>query len=397
LKTEALNNSHLVKSSALFISSYFVVPERIGGGIGEHYAGLYGNFLRKYSSTYKIFWYSIRDRTLRTFDSHGKVVDSTTKSLPTAIFKAMNEARKESESRPLLTVIIAYHYVATLRPIGFLASLFLLQLLKLAELANTIIDVIDPPVEVHLTYSDSPSWRRTLFGLILDILTFKVGTALWFCSDAYQKYLTRKYKIPMHKTWVIYDGSFPNLIKPRPPRKEGPLTLFYSGSLVKVKGIAELIKASEELRKNGIEVNLLLTGGNLTTDKQWVKSGKEKNWFIWKDMLSEQADICVVPYPRKIHWDLAQHIKIVDYMAAGKPIVSMYYYETASFLRKCKCGLSANGWEEFKDHITRLYYDREFARTLGENGRKAVERIFNMENASQKLHLMIQEMLRATT
>lgn len=387
---------NVLKSSALFISSYFVVPKRIGGGIGEHYAGLYGSFVRKYSQTYNIFWYSIRDKTLRSFDSDGKIARSARKSLPTAVFKAINDTRKNRKSRPLLTVVIAYHYVATQTPMGFLFSLLLLKLLKLSGLANTIIDVIDPPVEVHLTYSDLPSWKKTIFGLILDIITFKSGTAIWFCSNAYQKYLTKKYKIPIHKTWVIYDGSFPDLITPRPPRKEGPLTLFYSGSLLKVKGIPELIKATDELRKNGIEVNLLLTGGYLTTDKQWIKSGKAKNWFEWKNMLSEEADICVVPYPRKIHWDLTQHIKMGDYMAAGKPIVSTYHYESASFLRKYKCGLSAHSWEQFKDQITQLYHDRELARTLGENGRKAVERILNMENASRELHFNIQKMLKDT-
>ncbi len=395
IRVPTLKDESSMKSALLILTNYFLIdPQRIGGGIGEHYAGFYGTFIKKYSRNYKIYWYSTDTRTLRAFGSSGTVMNSTMTLAPLAIFKAVNAAKKNNENKPLLTVTIAYHYVATRNIISFLALLLLLQFLRIAGLANTIIDIIDPPVEVHLTYSESPSRWNILFGTVLDILTLKSGAAMWFCSNSYQKYLTRKYRIPLRRTRVIYDGSLHNLVKPKPPRKEGPLTLFYSGSLLNVKGISELIEAVGNLRNKDLEVNLLLTGGHLETDKPWLKSLRTRNWFEWKDLLSKEADICVVPYPRKIHWDLAQHIKLVDYMAAGKPIVSMYYHDTASILKKYKCGLSAHDWKEFEDHIARLYYDRGLAEILGENGRKAAEQFFNFDNASEKLHTMIQDMLQ---
>jgi len=386
--------SSVAKSSLLFITDYFILqPQQIGGGIGEHYAGFYGTFIRRYSKNYKIHWYLTDTLILRSFSSTGALNNSTRTLAPLAILKAVNEAKKTSENKPLLTVTIAYHYVATQNAISFLFLLLLLQVLRITGLVNMIIDIIDPPVEVHLTYSESPSRWNILFGTVLDIITLRSGAAMWFCSNSYQKYLTRKYRIPLYRTRAIYDGSLHNLIKPKPPRKEGPLTLFYSGSLLNVKGIPELIETVSNLRNSGLEVKLLLTGGHIETNKPWLKSLRTQNWLEWKDILSEEADVCVVPYPRKIHWDLSQHIKLVDYMAAGKPIVSMYYHDTASILEKYKCGLSAHDWKEFKDHITRLYYDRELAKTLGENGRRATEQFFNFDNASEKLHTMIQEML----
>jgi len=81
-------------------------------------------------------------------------------------------------------------------------------------------------------------------------------------------------------------------------------------------------------------------------------------------------------------------------MAAGKPIVSMYGKETASILEKYKCGLTATSWDEFQEHIIRLYKDRKLAKTLGENGRKAVEEFFNYKNLSEMLNKVIQGRLK---
>lgn len=303
----------------------------------------------------------------------------------------LTEARKNSKSIPSLTAIIAYYYAAKDRPLSFLISLFLLRLLGVLRRANVIVDVVDPPVEVHVTYSESPSLRKTILGTILDILTLKKGTLVLLCSNSYQEYLTKKYGIPYHRADVIYHGSFPDLISAKPPRAKGPFTVFYSGSMLKVKGVLELIESIGKLRKRGLDVTLMLTGGKLEMEfRPWIKSIWLNDWFEWVRIIREEADICVIPYPRRIHWDLVHHCKLSDYMAAGKPIVAMYGKETASILKRYNCGLVANDWDEFQKHVIRLYQDREFARSLGNNGRKAVEQFFNCKNTAEMLNKLIQ-------
>jgi len=397
-----LERTRYVRSVVLILASEFLLdPKRIAGGINEHYVGLYGTFIERHSKIYKILWYSTKEGTLRTFDTNGKVTNSARMPMPLAILKVLGDARKSSETTPLFTAIIAYYYAAKDRPLSFLVSLSLLRILRITGLANVIADVIDPPVEVQDIF-ESPPLKKVLFGTILDILTLKKGIRMWFCSNSYQKYLTKKYRIPPQRTHVIYDGSVPKLITPKPPKERGPLTVFYSGALLSIKGVPQLVESIEELREKGIDVTLLLTGGvkrpsrpHVEVEKPWGKSIFVNDWSEWIKILSEQADICVIPYPRKLHWDLTFHMKLPDYMAAAKPIVSMYGKETAYILERYRCGLVAHDWEEFKEHIEGLYKDRILARALGENGRKAVEEFFNYANLSDMLHGIIQEHLKS--
>lgn len=382
----------------LIITHYFLIDRRgIGGGLGEHYVGLYGTFVQNFSKIYKIFWYSVRDNALRAFDANGSLSLVGSMPMPLAILRVLFNARKRAEHLPLFSAILAYYYTTKNKPMNFILSLPVFHFLRVARLANVIIDIIDPPVEVHVTYSESPSTWKVFWGTMLDILTLKKGTLMWFCSNSYKRYLTRKYGIRNERTYVIYDGSIPELIEPKPPKKEGPLTLFYSGSLMNVKGIPELIESVNELRERNVEVNLVLTGENIDVEmeeKPWIKSMKVNDWLEWVRFLSNEADVCVIPYPRKVHWDLTFHMKLPDYMAAGKPVVSIYGAETAYILEKYKCGLISNNWREFQEHVITLYNDRELARTLGYNGRKAVEEYFNYTNLAETLHRIIQKNLR---
>jgi glycosyltransferase involved in cell wall biosynthesis len=382
----------------LFITNYFILnPRAIGGGISEHYVELYRTFIEKYCRIYDIFWYSADDSILRMFDANGNIVNSSKTTMPMTILKVLTRARRIAERRPSLIAIIAYYYAAKRKPMSFLFSICILHLLRIMGFATVIADIVDPPVEVHITYTDFPSLRKIIYGTMMDIMTLKKGTHVLFCSNSYKGYLTKKYGIPSRRTHVIYHGSFPDLIHSKPPRAKGPLTMFYSGSLLKVKGIPQLIESVSKLREKGIKVSLLLTGGKLEMKTEpWVNSIRLNDWFEWVKILSEEADICVIPYPKRIHWDLVHHCKLSDYMAAGKPVVSMYGKETASILKQYNCGLIANNWNEFQDHIIRLYKDRELAKFLGENGRKAVEQFFNRKYTAGMLNKLIQRHLNCT-
>jgi len=403
LNVTTLRHSQFTRSAVLFIAHHFLLdPKGIAGGISEHTVGLYGTLIRKYSKIYKIFCYSAEDGTLYTFDNNGGVANSVKVPMPLALVKVLAEARKSSGSIPLFTTIISYYYAAKDKPVSFLVSFFILHILRIMGFANVMIDIIDPPVEVQDIF-ESPPLKKALFGTLLDIVTLKKGTLIWFCSNSYQEYLTRKYRIPYERTHVIYDGSFPDLITPKPPRREGPLTIFYSGALLHIKGVARLVESVSKLREKGIDVNLLLTGGlrrplrpHVEVDTPWAKTLFVNDWFEWIKILSERADVCVIPYPRKLHWNLTFHMKLPDYMAAAKPIVAMYGRETAYILERYKCGLIANDWKEFEEHITRLFNDRRLARTLGESGRKAVEEFFNYANLANTLHEVIQKHLKVS-
>lgn len=182
----------IVEKVLLFITSYFLIDHKgIAGGISERYVGLHGTFVKRYSKTYKTFWYSLKDTALRSFDRNGNVVSLVKVSMPMAIVKLLAEAKKSSKKRPLMTIIITYYYGLGNQVEGLL-SLLLLCVLKIAGVIDIIIDIIDPPVETHVAYNRSPSIRKIFLGTLLDILTLRIGTYIVTVSNSYKKYLTKK-------------------------------------------------------------------------------------------------------------------------------------------------------------------------------------------------------------
>jgi len=69
--------------------------------------------------------------------------------------------------------------------------------------------------------------------------------------------------------------------------------------------------------------------------------------------------------------------------------------ETGNIIRTFNCGLVARDWNEFELHLKRLYRDREFAKKLGENGRRAAEKYFNYELLAEALFEKLVKMLRS--
>jgi len=159
------------------------------------------------------------------------------------------------------------------------------------------------------------------------------------------------------------------------------MTILYSGSLTKVKDIDKLISAIEDLRREGLQISLVLTGSVVdVSPPKWVTHRYIKDYLTYVKDVLETADICVIPYPNTKHfWNYTLLTKFVEYMAAGKPIVSTDLKETGKLIKIYNCGLIANNWEEFKEYIRRLYYDRGLAIELGRNGRRAAEQVFNYE------------------
>ncbi len=74
-----------------------------------------------------------------------------------------------------------------------------------------------------------------------------------------------------------------------------------------------------------------------------------------------------------MYLDFVLPIKLFDYMAAGRPIVSTDNPETATILRECGSGLiSTEEPKAFAEAIRSLLEDQKEAERLGNAGRKAV-------------------------
>lgn len=376
----------------LIVTSYFAIdPSEIGGGIGERYVGLYGSFIKKFSKKYAIYWHSRDDGMLREFDDKSNVSRRMQWSLPFVILSLTAKSLRSTRFKRPLVVLMAYPY-AMHRPLESLISLVLLSLLSFFRVAVIIVDNLDPPIEAYVTWNDHVPLKLLLGLKTLESAIIKLANLMIFLSESYKNYFSKKYRRSACKFYVIPCGSLVDVIVARPP-KTGSLTLLYSGSLYPVKDIPRLIKCVENLRKRRLKVRLVLTGGlgMKLENKPWIDyRGIEKNWLSWVKNVLEQADICVLPYPHRVHWNLTHLAKISDYMAAGKPVISTNLAETSRIFKKYGCGLIARDWRHFEELIIKLYEDRELAVNIGEAARRTVEEHFNYGKLADELDDMVK-------
>lgn len=370
----------------LILTSYFAIdPRTIRGGIGYRYAGLYGSLaktLLRRSSDSKIFWYSHNDRSLRIISRNG--VRRNNSTMLKALLSVVSLTFK---NRSHLAVVVAYPHAVpgVKRVLEYLLCLAILKIFGVGPV-RVIVDDFDLPVEVAYTFStQSPSFIWTAYNRLLEMLTLKLASYVIALSEFWKQYLARIYHLNETKILVVPCGSLTKRVKYNPPRSEGPIMVLYAGSAMKVKDVDRLAQVIARLNEKGLEISLSVAGAELLNLPPWVHIAQ----YCWPDFVDNvlvKSDICAIPYPpnRFVFFNVVP-AKLFDYMAAGKPVVSTNLREVGTIIKTFECGLIAKDWAEFEVCLEKLYYDRAFAKKLGENGRKAAEKHFNYELLAEAL------------
>lgn len=118
----------------------------------------------------------------------------------------------------------------------------------------------------------------------------------------------------------------------------------------------------------------------------WVDSGLVPN-------IVRSADVGIVPHRQCSHWNNTIPNKLFDYMAAGVPVIVTDVKPAARIVDECDCGLiyASDSAEELASRIEALR-DLGLRRTLGVNGRQAVEQRYNWEVDEQTLLASAQQL-----
>lgn len=386
----------------LIISKDITINSKnIREGIGHRYAGLYGSFVNHWRNDVeesKVYWYSCREYCLYEIKKKGAECVRKT-FMPFAVFKSFKEASKSSS--PRLIVIIGYPhglYKGFSKSV-YVFTLMVLRVLNLLKFTLLLVDDFDPPLETAVAFEYTPSFLTRVLYYTLDVFTLKKNFIIT-TTRSYKIHLSRKYKLQQRNVFVIPNGSLlANFVSAVPPKSTGPLTVLYAGSLLPAKDIHRLINCIRNLRMKNCDLKLVLTGRKLMNIDgfSWLEYANPDNWLFWVKKYLKTADICVVPYPRRFHWNYTSLAKLFDYMAGGKPVVAMNLTETTKVIQGHNCGLIANDWAEFESQVQRLYENRQLAKALGMNGRKAAENEYNYGQLSRKLEKIVFSCLRLYT
>jgi glycosyltransferase involved in cell wall biosynthesis len=227
------------------------------------------------------------------------------------------------------------------------------------------------------------------------MFTLKLASFIIVVNEFYRQYVAKLYGLDRREIFVVSNGSLVRFVSYVPPKIEGPLTVLYAGAALKTKDIARLCQAITSLRNAGLDLELNIAGSKLMELPDYVRISSQ-SWPNFVEDVLLNSDVGVIPYPAdKLYFSYTTPAKTFDYMAAGKPVISTNLFEVGKIIKTFECGLIAKGWDEFEVCLEKLYYDRAFAKKLGENGRQAAEKHFNYELLAKALLTNIIKMFES--
>jgi glycosyltransferase involved in cell wall biosynthesis len=196
---------------------------------------------------------------------------------------------------------------------------------------------------------------------------------------------------------VASNGSDTTTVKPG-PWSDVPAVAFVSGAAPR-RGIEELIGAvriaRERVRDTRLHLWLAATGeesrvyleslaASVASDP-WVEIGQTPYGELGAQL--GRATVLAIPTPAHAYWDSVAPVKLFDYLAAGRPVVSTPRTETAAILRRHDAGLVSDGDSAaaLAAPIVELLEDERRAKAMGAKARSAAEADYDWRVIGERL------------
>lgn len=212
--------------------------------------------------------------------------------------------------------------------INLLAFPFLMAKRIINRKTRVVLDVRTIPVNIK-TFR----WSKKVFFCSLSLakfscdgITFITPYMLEYCSNQVN---LKKIKI---STWTSgFSESIFNPAKYQKTKSTSAFEVFYHGGISLSRGVGSLIKAIRLLQDRAFPVSLTLIGN--------IVDGKEIRELIRVNKLQDicriflpvpyekipqwikNCDLPTLPFPNFIGWRVSSPIKLMEYLAMGKPIV----------------------------------------------------------------------------
>jgi glycosyltransferase involved in cell wall biosynthesis len=164
----------------------------------------------------------------------------------------------------------------------------------------------------------------------------------------------------------------------------------YVGGITFIRGAREMIKAAK-----AAHVKLLLAGScdentlkSLSTMNEWknvVYFGNVDRDSVVSILFRSMAGL-VVLHPTRNYMQ-TEPTKMYEYMAAGIPVIASNFPKWEKIIEENNCGICCDPMnpEEIAKMINWIIENKESAKKMGENGRRAVENSYTWELESEKL------------
>jgi len=295
--------------------------------------------------------------------------------------------------------------------------------LPLVKTAISVAKKFDIPViaDLHENYPEAvKAWRKRKMGLKSKILNAvnpvwrwkrleksvlqRVDRVITVVDEAKEHYVNDCGIPPQKVTMVMNTEDLEEFDKLSVDKSlikkyENNFVISYIGGFGPHRGIDTAIRSMPKILKEIPDAKLLLVGGMNSEYERYLKKLckdlKVENiveFTGWVDFslvpsYIAASDICLVPHYASGHTNTTIPHKLFQYMAMRKPVIVTDCKPLKRIVEECKCGIvfPSGNHEKMAEAVIKLYKNIDYARMLGENGRKAVETKYNWKNEAKKL------------
>lgn len=174
----------------------------------------------------------------------------------------------------------------------------------------------------------------------------------------------------------------------------------YVGGIARIRGVLEIIKS---LNNKNFKLNL---AGEFSSVKYEAECKNALEWnrvnflgFLDRKAVKnvyENSKIGMVTLYPIINYLDALPVKMFEYMSAGIPVISSNFPLWKKIVEGNNCGLTVDPKDpkQISSAIEKLLSNDKQAKEMGQNGRKAVEEVYNWEIEEKKLLDIYKEILK---
>ncbi|MCI0714051.1 MAG: glycosyltransferase family 4 protein [Chloroflexi bacterium] len=280
-------------------------------------------------------------------------------------------------------------------------TLFLAGLLPKLAGKKLIYDHHDLAPELFLTKFHTNGGVLYRLLLLLEKWSCRVADEIIATNESYMANNVQRNGVCPDRVTVVRNGPSLRSLEPVMPDEEvstrARTIIGYLGHIAYQDGVDHLIKALYHMQElynyDDWYAVIIGPGDDLESLMQLAESLniRDKIWFTgyqpeprWRELLSS-VDVCFVPDPANPLNEKSTMMKMMDYMALGKPIVA--YDLTENRISGGDAVLYARPGEpeDLARQLMRLIEDESLRKSLGEEGRRRIQSHLAWEYSAENL------------
>lgn len=244
-------------------------------------------------------------------------------------------------------------------------------------------------------------------GVLLNILkvaeksSSKLASLIITTNDSYRRIIQKRYDIHAERFVVVRNDP---LLKRFPRDREGTVSpdgkvvLLYLGTIGSQDGVDNLMLSLRKLIYDRGKTNILckiVGDGDALEQLRYMAEEMELTEFVeFTGYIFDQeqilnylygADICVEPAPASYVNRYSTFIKVLEYMAASKPIVAFDLEETRASAGESAVYVPPGDVDQMAQAIEILMVDPDRCMEMGRVGRKRIEGGMNWDRSRKSL------------